>query len=131
MIGNDLKLTMQEWANGAIDLADVFEIKLDYSEDSVVKLDILCQILHSNMESDPENYDEEIILVSSGIMGAYLGELIIRNIGGEWEEEEGKGISVRKGVFACHPISKIYKRLKNGDQDDIEIFYKNCKARMA
>ncbi|HEY8421849.1 MAG TPA: hypothetical protein VIL05_08950 [Thermoclostridium sp.] len=112
MSDNDLKLAMQNLANEAFGLADYFKIKLDYSEDSVANLETFCRLVHSLTKLKPEVYNEEVIQKTARYMGAYLGELIIRNLGGEWEIGKGKGISVRNGVFACSPIWIYHDKIK-------------------
>ena len=64
--------------------------------------------------------------------GCYVGEVLIRNVGGIWIESEKtqmKGVAgsplvvelINKSIV--NPIGKVYKRMDHGDVDSIPYFY--------
>jgi hypothetical protein len=64
---------------------------------------------------------EQEVLVSA--LGAYLGECIIRNIGGEWAEREGWWHVRFDDRNSASPFSKVRKQLKYGEEDSVLCFY--------
>lgn len=60
------------------------------------------------------------------LLGAYLGECIIANYGGEWQESpEGLAICIRTKVQAhrLSPFLKIHKRIINSSEDDLRLYF--------
>lgn len=63
---------------------------------------------------------------SAFFLGAYLGECIIHNYGGEWStDEELNLVCVRFDEDNCvFPLTKTLKQLQNGKEDSVYEFYK-------
>ncbi|KNY29924.1 hypothetical protein [Pseudobacteroides cellulosolvens] len=74
----------------------MYDIELDYSENSVEKVEQLCEIIHQQIISN----------------------------------QNTKVITIHLKSFECYPIGKVYKRLKNGDEGNIEFYYKVCKNQI-
>lgn len=127
--GNDSQ-ELQNSTAGAVDikelgrLADAWAssaarqgVALDYSPDSLASSDqLISEIwgLHP-----PENLREV-----AEVVGAYLGEVIRRHVGGEWafnDEFRTVGIS-RRGSW-IFPMSRAEKRLVDGAGDSLASFY--------
>jgi hypothetical protein len=56
------------------------------------------------------------------LLGAYLGECILANYGGEWQESpQGLAIFIQTKTRAhwLHPFHKVYKRITNGREDHL------------
>ena len=70
--------------------------------------------------------DEEIWELSL-IFGAYLGEVLLRtglkHAGFVWVDENGMPILKKNEQTKVSPISKVFKRLKNGKEDNIKPFF--------
>lgn len=93
------------------------QLKLEYDSDSVKFLEGFIERTKVNIEKDYWNG-----LINS--CGAFLGECIIENYGGTWEEDENGNI----GVFfdnenVAYPFSKVNKQFENGLEDSIFSFY--------
>jgi len=129
MADSSLQSIIDDWSSHVFGLAQMYNIKLDYSEKSVEKVEQLCEIIYRQIISN-KNIKEENIDKVSRIIGSYLGELIIKNIGGEWTINAEKLLAVRLNCFECYPIIKVYKRVMNGNEDNIEFYYKVCKSQM-
>lgn len=129
MADSSLQSIIDDWSSHVFGLAQMYDIKLDYSENSVENVEQLCEIIHQQIISN-KNIKEENIDKVSKMIGSYLGELIIKNIGGEWKVNANKVITISLNSFECYPIGKVYKRLKNGAEDNIEFYYKVCKSQM-
>jgi hypothetical protein len=102
---------------------------LDYSPKS---LEIVEAILGSSFEQLPpvtsrSRADEETTTLVASSMGAYVGEVMRRNLGGAWVYPSAigdtPGIRLPDGSQAF-PISKAFKRLKNGREDDIVFYFR-------
>jgi hypothetical protein len=60
------------------------------------------------------------------LLGAYLGECIIANYGGEWQESpNGLAILIRTKAQAhwLRPFHKVYKRIANGREDSLGFYF--------
>jgi hypothetical protein len=61
--------------------------------------------------------------------GGYLGEVIKRNISGEWNmsKQFDNAIALTYKENEIFPPAKVNKRIINGNEDNISIFYKVIK----
>ena len=69
--------------------------------------------------------------------GCYLGEVLIRNLGGRWVEEESspmKGlagwplVTLMDNGSCWNPIGRVFKRFEEGQSEDILYFYSTVKS---
>lgn len=61
----------------------------------------------------------------TNVVGAYLGECIIRNYGGEWRATDGEMWGVYfDDLNAAFPFAKVAKQFANGAEDSIASFYR-------
>ncbi|MBU2101120.1 hypothetical protein KKH05_00110 [Patescibacteria group bacterium] len=101
---------------------DVFGVELDFEEKSVLELDDLIQ--KGWPDGVPAMLDNVVLLI-----GSFLGEAIIKIIGGEWESTaEGWGIRINNATLMV--FSKVKKRLLNGMEDSISFYYKSSKKML-
>jgi hypothetical protein len=60
------------------------------------------------------------------LLGAYLGECIIANYGGQWQESP-QGVSIAIKTKTQHhilqPFHKVYKRISNGMEDSLAFYF--------
>jgi hypothetical protein len=96
-------------------------LSLDYSPESLVRID---QVL-ANYGHGKGNGDQNMGLVE--LIGAYFGQVVRRNIGGNWFEnippDGATGLLVDEGTemwLWCHSI--VHKQLEQGNKDLFEIF---------
>ncbi|HEY9746717.1 MAG TPA: hypothetical protein V6C99_10925 [Oculatellaceae cyanobacterium] len=93
------------------------ELCLDYSKESLQRLD---QFISDNFEPVGSKAIADSLL--QGI-GCYLGEVIIRNLGGEWDESGKPEIVGLSTLPPIQPIEKAHQRFQNGRQDSLAWYY--------
>lgn len=91
-------------------------LQLDYSPESLERLD---QFISKTFEGPaaspaPDNLQADV--------GAYVGEVVRRHVGGEWAED-GSVRAVGGEVSQVNPIGKARKRFANGQEDSLAWFY--------
>lgn len=116
---------MVQLAQQAVVYAEDFEKKLDFSEASLNDLEAILAYYHDDrLISCPP--DRQVWSMAM-IFGAYLGETILRHgasdLGYRWVETEDEPILEKDHDWQLAPVSKVYKRLVNGAEDDIRSFY--------
>lgn len=113
-----------------------FHVELDYSEASIEEvekiLDRLCKarpkgFFNKLMNRGPSRHS---ISNLAKIMGGYLGEVLRRAHGGEWSIDEEiqpgmKTICLRNGKGRIFPPGKVYKRIMNGEADNVWRYYQS------
>lgn len=103
-----------------------FDTDLDYSPESLEWLD-------SEVDSLREDgLDAEEAAEALFVLGCYLGEVMVRNLGGSWASTPRsplKGVSPWPMVVtlpdgsAWDTIGKVYKRLELGDSEYLPTFF--------
>jgi hypothetical protein len=95
-----------------------YGVDIDFTPSSLQKLDKLITVHHS-----PETLKSEAILVE---YGSYLGEVIIRNLGGKWKIHDDPKDCVIVGVSnldALTPMHRIMKRLLEDEETSLHSYY--------
>lgn len=114
-----------ELAQRAADAAlNVSGVELDYTPDSLSLVD---GILEGFREPGSDAVAETIF-----VFGCYIGEVLVRNAGYEWVDTPTEiarnlgPLTVCRTSTATHanPIGKAFKRVNNGDIDDVPYFYR-------
>ena len=115
----DLSDKQRNAANLFVETAErLLGVRFDYSEDSALALDPWIDRLW-----DPARPPSEAELDSNTkLMGAYMGEVILRHGGGQWVWFDGLPAIERKGKIA-NVLNKVYKRQVNGPADSLALFY--------
>lgn len=121
---------MAAYADKAVTAAaEMADIQLDYSNGSVSLLDELLQEFHE------QGAGGDLAERLSILFGSYLGETLRRDLGGEWlipSEGPFEGMACLKvGEDLCSPPYRVYKRLQNGEEDDLVSWYKFFLCRRA
>jgi hypothetical protein len=126
---------MEAYALDAVDLAQTkFQQKLDFSGNSIKVVE---QILEEYHISFPRGIFQRLFKSSPSpeaidqickIFGAYVGEVIRRSFGGEWELDgeitpSRKIMSLRNGDKKIWPPAKVHKRIVNGSEDNVWHYY--------
>lgn len=102
-----------------------FNIKLDWSDDSIENVEIILGKLHKQSKKDKPTSDE--IFGIARPFGSYMGEVYRRNHGAEWglvtiDGETLPGLSCPKnGLF--WPWGKAQNRIENGEEDNVWQYY--------
>lgn len=99
---------------------------LDYSPESIA---ILEEILQNHYEEAMvDQITDGYLWNISVIYGVYLGETLLRNaiseLGYHWVlDDENVPSLVKDEKNTMSPVTKTYKRLKNGPEDNVQSFY--------
>lgn len=93
------------------------QLRLDYTVESLQRLD---QFITENFEPAGTKPVGETLPVG---IGCYMGEVIIRHLGGHWNENGEPEINNIGPVEAIYPIDKAIKRFKNGKEDSLAWYY--------
>lgn len=66
------------------------------------------------------------------LLGAYLGECIIANYGGAWQESPEGAICIRTKTQAhwLQPFRKVHQRITNGPEDDLGLYFSEFIPRL-
>jgi hypothetical protein len=129
----DVNDMMAAYAEDAVDYAKKLKITLDYSEESIQEVENICTMLYNDIPKSffkrliKQTPSEETIVQMSKMLGGYIGEVMIKHYGGSWDIEDfmnqGNTILVNIGELKTFPVSKVYKRLKNGPEDNVYYYY--------
>ncbi|MGH8458025.1 MAG: hypothetical protein ACRESV_01635, partial [Nevskiales bacterium] len=114
MTYNTIDDMVQDFAQGAVDIARQFEITLDYSENSLQQVESILAQLHIELRGGPAGVaspqpapPSDQMEMMCKMWGGYFGEVVRRRWGGEWTIETYPG-----GNFATLtltlPAGKIF-----------------------
>ena len=133
----DLANQMKTLAESAVTLArNQHQANLNYSEES---LKLVEHILFKLSEDVPKSWLGRLLCRSPSrnqiesicqIMGAYIGEVVRRKFNGTWHMDSTFGkalpaLSVLGGNI--YPTNKVYKRLIDGEGDNVWLYYQMLK----
>ena len=119
---------IRELSDTAILAASVVNCELDYSSDSISRLDELVHDIHLSHRRNPKSEDSLTMLAYT--CGAYLGETLLRNglkaLGFAWMKNEEGEYVIGNGEDWMAPVTKVYKRMTEGPYHDLTAFYDVC-----
>jgi hypothetical protein len=133
-MASDLTSELLAAATSAVEHARKYwSTELDFSPQSVEEVEL---ILARMYESIPRHFYEKLYkrgpndeqkATLSLAYGAYVGEVLRREFGGSWSKEEINGEATIALVFDAKnmifPPAKVWKRLTNGEEDNVWSFY--------
>lgn len=96
-----------------------FKLELDYSEESLVIADDLITLFFKKHRN---HFYQAAVLI-----GCYLGEVIIKNLGGKWLNDHSIK-KVGKTKILIKPILKAKKRLASGLTESLVTYYRMLKS---
>lgn len=95
-----------------------FGVPLDFSEESLVLADDLITLF---FKLHKQHY-----YTASTFIGAYLGEVIIENLGGRWMADLSLGkVGNLNGI--AYPMQRARKRLRDGMEESLVHYYRSLK----
>ena len=125
---NEWAVYAQKMCVTAIEYANEFNKKLDYSENSITDLEEILDWYSKDIAVSKPT--ENQIWSMSIIFGSYLGEALLKNglyeKGFTWGKESSSNIPLlikNNGAYLT-PNDKVYKRLVNGSEDSVVSFYR-------
>lgn len=118
MATSNVDEAMKAHAMEAVAAAARHDVVLDYSERSLADVDELLrrESFVGKTPRAPESHDDgEALWACSKMMGAYLGEVVLRALGGHWVEEGTEHgeprPAIQVGEVRDYPVDKIWRRL--------------------
>lgn len=114
---------MQLLADEAVSIAsETWDANYDYTDESITEVERTLEHLHVMYQEGRLSEDQ---LSGAAVMnGAYIGELVRRNHGGEWVADEE---SPKSGAYAVEfdgntafPVGWCFKRIQNGIEDNVQ-----------
>jgi hypothetical protein len=127
---------MKAYAQDAERLAFKEGVSLDYTEKSLEDVDaLLHQIAGDSVVPPKTPEEEEQLRTLAKVYGGYLGEVVIRNLGGAWETSENPDGSARV-ILRCQgvqmfPFEKVYKRLAKDQFSGVSGYCRAIRAIIA
>lgn len=124
----DFDKLMGAHAEDAVKRANAdFSIQLDYSPGSIAQVEKILEAIYESYQQNP--VDENTLGRESRLWGCYIGEVIKKTHGGTWKIDSavaGQGALplVWGPQNEMYPCAWVYKRLTNGEEDNVEYKYK-------
>lgn len=125
------------WAYEAVRSGEAVGARLDFSRESVGRLEELLQYMHESRDWD--DVDDMDAWSMACRYGAYLGETMLRNdfgrLGFAWGEDSdgepclkptAEATGGAAAVSRIVPIFKCFKRLRSGSSESVIRFYASC-----
>ena len=143
MTYNTIEDMVQDFAQGAVDIARQFEITLDYSEDSLQQVESILAQLHNELRGGPPGVTSpqpkppgDQMEMMCKMWGGYFGEVVRRRWGGEWTIETYPGgnfatLTLTLPAGKIFPSIKVYRRLTEGEPDNLWKFYQTMRPKLA
>jgi hypothetical protein len=153
MSHDSIDAMMRDFAEAAVEMARAMDIELDYSEQSLERVEQILARLHAEAQDWRIAAEASRALAADGspgvagpnasqmddmckLWGGYFGEVVRRHWGGEWSIETYPGaafatltLSVTAGKL--FPSMKVYRRLTEGEGDNVWKFYQSVRSRLA
>jgi hypothetical protein len=114
-----------EWISQALHSSGY---RADFSPESLWHIDFFFDDHSRNGEPIPGGLLSEDLGKRLFALGAYVGEVLRRNIGGEWRGDDTDPqaeidieLKLTSGA-QCWPIQRVMKRFKNGSEDSIAAY---------
>ena len=104
--------------------------ELDYSEQSVRTLEEMIDQQFADWRPWRRGKVAEKNVPVASLVGAYLGEVMIRHNGGHWgwmPDFDVAAVQFPSGTWTSPP-AKAQKRFLNGKEDDLVFYYETLKA---
>lgn len=103
-----------------------FKIELDWSDESIKKVESILDHMHQEALKDKPSDDE--IFSFAKAFGSYIGEVYRRNHGAEWgmlmrDGESYPGLQPKQIPVNFWPWAKVQNRIKEGEEDNVVWYY--------
>jgi hypothetical protein len=112
--------------------AEISGVALDYSADSLKDVDDIIERMRQ------DGCTSEQLAETLFGFGCYVGEVFVRQAGGRWRNAADTAMADLAGFplvvelgeeHFCNPIGKVFKRLENGEEDNLPYFYQVFTSR--
>jgi hypothetical protein len=103
---------------------------LDYSEDSLKSLEDMIDRQFADWRPWRRGKVAKQNAPIASLVGAYVGEVMIQHLGGEWgwmPDFDVAAVKLPSGTWTS-PVAKAEKRFSNGKEDDLVSYYDALKS---
>lgn len=124
---------VNSYAERAVALAREFQVELDYSDRSIMKVETILATLAQDMPASKPS-DDDVSEICK-VWGSYLGEVVRRRFGGSWSIETYPGkqfatLTLSTQGNKLFPSVKVHRRLVAGEKDNVWTFYLMVKSKL-
>ena len=126
------------YANDAVAFAERRGIALDYSEESLDRIDDILaspEIVGRTPREPASPEEEDEMWTLSKMLGAYVGEVAVRAFSGRWIAEDLASGGARPVIEVCgikgFPMEKVWKRLTESEFDNLGGYCRAVRAIVA
>jgi hypothetical protein len=122
---------MKRLADEFVGLMRDLDWELDFSEQSVQTLAEMIEQQFGDWRPWRRGEVAKKNVPSASLVGAYLGEVVIRHRGGHWgwmPEFDVAAVQLPSGTWTSPP-AKAQKRFLNGKEDDLVFYYEALRTR--
>jgi hypothetical protein len=128
---NEVASAMAKMAQGAVPLAAKLGFTLDDSVDSIDSLEQYVTELYEFLRTPESTWTENMKWNAALALGGYLGEVIRRVHGGEWQAGTLSNPQLIIGKVEIAPPEKVMKHLTNGIEDHLGHYYRTIVTCIA
>ena len=97
---------------------------LDFSADSLDGVERILSGIHArSKQAPPEGLTDEQLAEAANVWGAYFGEVIRRNYGGQWTTSADGVLEIVLSGTTSQPIAKVRKRIADGASDNLRVYF--------
>lgn len=119
------KFESKAYCDGAIKFALQFGKSFSYKAEDIDAMEEILEIIHNDyIEKAIKDESVEKIAIS---MGIYLGQVMLENklseCGYEWVIDENQPCLAKNDANKMFPVTKVWKRIVNGIEDNVKSFY--------
>ena len=122
---------MRRLADEFVGLMRDLDWELDYSEQSVGMLEEMIERQFEDWRPWRNGKVAKKNLPIASLVGAYLGQVMIRHLGGHWgwmPDFDVAAVQLPSGTWTSPP-AKAQKRFLNGKEDDLAFYYEALKTQ--
>lgn len=125
--GPDMERLADDFVRSMRDL----DWELDYSEESIRTLEDMIDRQFADWRPWRSGKVAKKNLPIASLVGAYLGEVMIRHVGGRWgwmPDFDVAAVQLPSGTWTSPP-AKAQKRFLGGEEDDLVVYYQALKSQ--
>jgi len=125
--GPDMKRLADDFVRSMRDL----DFELDFSEQSIRTLEDMIDRQFGDWRPWRRGRVAKKNIPIASLVGAYLGEVMIRQVGGHWgwmPDFDVAAVQLPSGTWTSPP-AKAHKRFLDGKEDDLVFYYEALKAQ--
>lgn len=138
----DLQSEMAAAAESAVQHArKFFSTDLDFSSRSMEDVELILSRLYDKVPKGflgkllKQKPSDEQMAQMAVAYGAYVGEVFRREFGGTWSKEnfadQQDALALKfSDTNMIFPPGKVWRRLRNGDEDNVLVFYRVIRQRL-